>query len=256
VFPTIFSIGPFSLHTYGVMVAMAFLVGLRVTLLGARRRKIPEAFVMDWAIVVLLSGLVGARVLYVLLNAEYFRTHPLDVFKIWQGGLVFYGGFLAAAAAGVWYARQKMQPLSLLADIAAPALALGQALGRLGCFFAGCCYGKPTDGWMAVQFKHPDALAPLGIGLHPTQLYEAIGTFGIGVFLGWRLLMRKDQAGFLFWGYVLLYGLLRFVLEMLRGDVRGAVFGGMYPSQWIALLAIIFSASVLVSQIASAKGHK
>lgn len=250
-YPLILSIGSFSLHTYGVLVATAFVVGLYVARLGARRRKISETFLMDWAMAVLLSGILGARLFYVLINFDYFRQHPADVFKVWQGGLVFYGGFLVAASVGVWLARRRLQPLASLADISTPALAIGQSIGRLGCFFAGCCYGKPTSSWVGIQFRDPSALAPLGIALHPTQIYESLGTLAIGLVLGWRLLNKKDPAGMLFWLYVLLYGMLRFVLEIFRGDVRGEVMAGMYPSQWIALVAVVLSMSVLVSQAAA-----
>ncbi len=247
--PILFSLGPLTLRTYGLLVACAFLVAVHIGRILGRRSNIPDSFMIDLAGVMLVSGLVGARLFYVFLNLDYFGTHPGEVFKIWQGGLVFYGGFLLAAAVGVWYTREKKHSVALVADAAAPALAIGQAIGRLGCFFAGCCYGKPTDFFCAVQFKEPGALAPLGISLHPTQLYETLLAGGLGGYLMWRVFHRRDSPGTLFWYYVLGYGLLRFVLEFLRGDARGAALAGMYPSQWIALFAIVLSSSILIAHL-------
>lgn len=250
--PILLQLGPLSLRTYGALIALAFLAALRVGKRAAQLRGIPEKFLMDLSIVLILSGLIGARLFYIGLNASYYMAHPLDVIKVWEGGLVFYGGFLAAAAAGTIYSMRHGQSVALVADCAAPALALGQAIGRWGCFFAGCCYGKPTSVSWAVRFRDPASLAPLDIPLHPVQIYEALGCLGISFFL-WAWLTKRVNApkGQTFWFYVLLYGILRFVMEMFRGDDRGAQWANLSPSQGVAVVAILISASILIAQLAS-----
>jgi len=250
--PILFSIGPLTLRTYGALIALAFLAALRMAKWAGKDKGIPEKFLMDLSILLVFAGLLGARVFYVALNAPYYMTHPLDSLKVWEGGLVFYGGFITAAAAGAWFARRHKVSVAVLADCLAPALAMGQAIGRWGCFFAGCCYGKPTTLPWAVRFKDPASLAPLDIDLHPVQIYEALGNLAIAFFLWWRLRKNPDAPrGQVFWLYVLLYGILRFGMELLRGDDRGPLWADLFPSQLIALGAILVSASILITQIAS-----
>src|SRR5580692_7647466 len=135
-FPILFHIGPLTIRTYGAMVAMAFLASLQLARLAAHARRIGEAFLLDLVAILIVSGLLGARVLYVLLNLSYFRQHPWESVKVWEGGLVFYGGFLLAALVGTIFTRYRGYPVDDVADCLAPALALGQGIGRWGCFFA------------------------------------------------------------------------------------------------------------------------
>lgn len=254
--PLLFQIGPLSIRTYGAMVALAFIVALRMAGWGARLRNIPEVFMVDVSAVAILSGLLGARLFYILQNISYFRDHPGEIFKLWQGGLVFFGGFLVASIITTWYVHRQRMPIAAVADCAAPALVLAQAIGRWGCFFAGCCYGRPTAVPWALRFKDSAALAPLGIELHPVQIYESFGCLLIGLFLWVRLVRRKDADGQVFWFYVLLYGLLRFVMEIFRGDDRGPTLGGLSQAQIIAILAVVIAGSILVAQkTASARSH-
>src|SRR5579864_2743486 len=198
-FPILFHLGPFTFRTYGAMVALAFLASLQVARLAAKSRRIGEAFLPDLVAVLIVSGLLGARLLYILVNLSYFRAHPWESFKVWEGGLVFYGGFLLAALIGVVFTRYRGYAVDEVSDCLAPALALGQGIGRWGCFFAGCCYGKPTPLPWAVQFKDPASLAPLGVHLHHVQIYESIGNLLIAALL-WSLLKRqKETHGNIFW---------------------------------------------------------
>ena len=245
--PILIGWGPFTVRTYGALVALAFVLGVGLLRWLGRERRIPDVFLLDLATVLVVSGLVGARVLYVLLNGNFFLMHPLDIFKIWQGGLVFYGGFLAAAAVGVWFVRKRGMPLGTVADLLAPGLALGQAIGRLGCFAAGCCYGRPTTLPWAVRFMNPESLAPLGVGLHPTQLYESAGDFAIAILLTLLVRANRLRAGSVFWIYVVSYGILRYGVELVRGDDRGAVVAGLYPSQWIAVVAVVVAVVALAT---------
>src|ERR1039458_7784023 len=143
-FPILLHLGPLTIRTYGAMIALAFLASLQMARIAAHARRIGEAFLLDLVALLILAGLLGARILYVLLNLSYFRLHPWESMKVWEGGLVFYGGFLMAALVGVVFTRFKGYPLDDVSDCLAPGLAAGQGIGRWGCFFAGCCYGKPT----------------------------------------------------------------------------------------------------------------
>src|SRR5262245_53907284 len=141
-FPILLHLGPLTIRTYGAMIALAFLASLAAARVAAHARRIGEAFLLDLVAILILCGLLGARLLYILLNLGYFRQHPLETIKVWEGGLVFYGGFMLAALAGMIFTRYRGYPIDDVADCLAPSLALGQGIGRWGCFFAGCCYGK------------------------------------------------------------------------------------------------------------------
>jgi len=136
--PVLFRIGPFTLHTYGVFVAMAFLSAIALALREARREGEDANKILDLCLYVLVAAVVGSRILYVLVNWSAFRHDPFEIVRIWHGGLVFYGGFIGAVITGLWYIGRKRLPLLKTADIMAPSIAFGQFVGRIGCFFAGC----------------------------------------------------------------------------------------------------------------------
>ena len=250
--PLLFQFGPLSLRIYGLMVAIAFVAALYLASRLGESRGLSRTFVMDAVTLAVASGILGARILFVALNWSEYRAQPWAIFKIWEGGLVFYGGFILAAATLVYYTKSKKQSLGLVADVFAPALALGQAIGRWGCFFAGCCYGRPTAHFWGVTFQDPLALAPLGIKLHPTQLYESLGLLGISVTLFFQLTRQRWPQGVIFWAYVFLYGLLRYLVEIYRGDDRGGFYLGWSPSQWVALAAMLTAGTVLALRV----GHR
>jgi phosphatidylglycerol---prolipoprotein diacylglyceryl transferase len=246
--PVFLEFGPISIRTYGVMVALAFLAAVRLSRATARVEHLDQTMVLDLVALLALSGILGARLLYVLLNVRYFLDNPWQIAAFWHGGLVFYGGFIAASIAGVVFVRKKGLSVARAADCLAPCIALGQAVGRWGCFFAGCCYGKPTTLPWGVEYKDPLSLAPLGIRLHPTQLYESFADLLIALLLWLYMTRERHDDGQIFWFYVLLYGAVRFAMELLRGDDRGATLGGLYPSQVISLGAMLLASSVLIAQ--------
>jgi phosphatidylglycerol:prolipoprotein diacylglycerol transferase len=234
--PDLFSIGPITIHTYGVMVAIGFLLGIGLALRQARKEGIPSEKISDLSFYLLLAAIIGSRIFYILLNPGPYIKNPVAILKIWEGGLVFYGGLIFAVITGVIYIKRHNLFLWQIADIFAPSIAVGHAIGRLGCFFAGCCHGRPADLPWAVTFTDPHSLAPLGMALHPTQLYEAGGEFINFLIL---LLLRKRQTfrGEVFWSYVILYSILRFFVEFFRGDAaRGMLTQELSVAQAISIV--------------------
>ena len=236
-------IGPIPIRMYGLMIGIGFLLGITLASRRARKEGIDPERILDMGVYLLLAAIVGSRLLYVLTTLPEFTRNPLDVFAIWKGGLVFYGGLLAAVPTGIWYVRKHHLPVWQTADIMAPSIALAHAFGRLGCFFAGCCYGSPCSGPLCITFSDPHSLAPLGIPLVPTQLMESGGEFLI--FLLLLLFVRfKRFDGQIFGSYLLLYAVLRFIMEFFRGDaVRGLYFNGMISTSQIIAVLIIIAAS-------------
>lgn len=244
--PVLFQIGPLTIRMYGLFVAVGMLIALHYIVVMGRKKNISDAFLMDMGFWAVVAGLVGARLMYVFLNWRYYAANLFDIVKIWEGGLVYYGGVIAGIAAAIIYVRRRgtigVWPVF---DLVAPGLALGHFFGRIGCFFAGCCYGASCDLPWAVTFTDPGSLAPLHARLHPTQLYEALGNaliFGV-LHLYAR---RSPRTGYVTAVYLALYGCMRFCLEFFRGDDRGAFIGGVSPGQVISLILIAAAAAVLI----------
>ncbi|MBC8199538.1 MAG: prolipoprotein diacylglyceryl transferase [Desulfobacterales bacterium] len=236
--PVLLKLGPFSIHTYGFFIAMGFIAGILLAKREAKRLGEDPERIMDLSFYLLIAAIVGSRLFYIFINPEIFVSDILESFRIWNGGLVFYGGFIAALIVGLIYLKIKKMPLWRTMDIAAPSLALGQFFGRLGCFSAGCCYGKACDLPWAVTFTNPDTLAPIGIPIHPTQLYQALGNLSIFAFL-WFFRTRKKFDGHLFWMYVMLYAIIRSFIEIFRGDFRGEpIFGVLSVAQAIGIIMV------------------
>src|SRR3989440_1389035 len=252
-YPELFHIGSFPINTYGVLLALAFLAALFVAAhLGARDGLARER-VFDLGLWMLLGGLVGSKLLLMVAEPEYasdlWRLISLDFLR--SGG-VWYGGFLGGLLTSVLLIRRYKLPFWKVTDAFAPGVALGQAIGRQGCFAAGCCWGKPTTLPWGVHFSElghtitgvptTDASgAPLH--LHPTQLYESFASLLLFLFLLW-LHRRKRFTGEVIAAYAVLYGLIRFLIEFVRDDPRGDIAGltsmtGLSTSQLISLLVII-----------------
>jgi phosphatidylglycerol:prolipoprotein diacylglycerol transferase len=238
------TLGPFTLHTYGVLLAIAFLVGLLVVSRQAKRAGLDSGRITDLAVWVLIAGLVGAKLLLLLVDFRYYGRNPRELFTIFQSGGVFYGGLVAGVAVAWWYIRHYRLPGWQTADVLAPGVVIGQAIGRLGCFSAGCCWGKPTSVPWAVKFTDMYAAravgTPLDVPLHPTQLYESAACFLIFFALLW-LALRKRFHGEVVLAYVAAYSVVRFVIEFFRGDPdRGTWFkGALSTSQLISLLLLL-----------------
>ena len=242
-YPILFEYGNLIIYAYGIFVALGFFLAFWVGgRMATRLGQDPRRF-RDLGLVVLIASLVGARLFYVLLNWEIFAAEPLAVFHIWSGGMVYHGGLVFGAVAGWLFLRGTAPANSALplADAAAPAIALGHAVGRLACLFAGCCYGKATELFCAVTFTDPRSLARLDTPLHPTQLYEVFANLLIFGLLIRHLGRAGRHPGSAFGLYLILYGVARFVIEFFRGDTGGGGFiGPLSIAQWtsIALLAV------------------
>jgi phosphatidylglycerol---prolipoprotein diacylglyceryl transferase len=242
--------GPFTLHTYGFLLAVAFLLGLWVASRQAKRAGLDAGKITDMAVWVLIAGLVGAKLLLVGVEWRYFAKNPRDAFSIFQSGGVFYGGLVAGILVAWLLARRNHLAGWRTADVLAPGVAIGQAVGRLGCFAAGCCWGKATTVPWAVTFTDVYAAravgTPIDTPIHPSQLYESAAVFLIFLFLVW-LAPRKRFDGQVTLAYVALYSAARFVLEFWRGDAdRGTWFGNQVStSQLIALALLVVTAIAL-----------
>lgn len=243
--PVLFRIGHLTLHTYGLLVSTGVLLGLWLARRQAPRAGLNPERVWNLGIYMVLAALVGAKLWLVAADWDYYVEHPREIFgfnTLLAGG-VFYGGFLTAFVVAVLYARRFHLRFLPLADVYAAPLALGHAIGRLGCFAAGCCYGKPTSVPWGVVFTDPYAHAivgtPLAVRIHPTQLYESAAEFLIfGVLL---LLGRRPRfTGQLFAAYAVLYGLSRGTIEFFRGDPDRTLFaGGTFSLMQMVSVALI-----------------
>ncbi|MGD1069985.1 MAG: prolipoprotein diacylglyceryl transferase [Bryobacteraceae bacterium] len=244
-FPILFRIGRFSLPTYGFLVALAFLSALWLASYFAKKRGLDSKRIVDLGVYCALVGMLGAKVLMIALDPGY-RAHPMDIFTMatLQSAGIFYGGFIAALIFAYLYMRAQHLPVLETSDVFAPGLALGHGIGRLGCFAAGCCWGKPTTLPWAVTFKNPDATTgvPLNIPLHPTQLYEAFAEGIICLILIARL-RRTHQDGAIIGLYLFLYGLVRFGIEFVRMHDSSNPLGGPFTlEQWISLTVAVAGA--------------
>ncbi len=220
-YPILVKVGPFTLYTYGLMIAIGILVAVMIARLEARRKSMNPDKIADLAFYLVIAGVIGARLFYVATNLNLFLNDPLEILRIWNGGLVFYGAFLTALIVCLVYLKKNRMAIWKTTDIFAPAVAIAHVFGRLGCLFAGCCYGKICDLPWAITFTNPNTLAqPRGVGLHPTQLYDSANNLIIFGIL-WMLRRRTKFDGQLFWIYMLLYGVNRSIIENFRGDFRG-----------------------------------
>lgn len=249
-YPVIFKIpvfGGVAINSYGVMVALGFVMGIIWVHYESRRLGQDPAKALDLVFYILIAAIVGSRVFHIAISERNeFLANPIMFFKVWRGGLVFYGGLICSIAVAWWYTRRHRMPFLLTCDIFAPAISLGHAMGRIGCFLAGCCYGRAVDDhpWYAITFpSNPDSFAPGSVALYPTQLMEVSGEAVIFLLL---LVVRRFRRfdGQLMATYLMLYAVLRYANEFFRGDMqRGFIIEPwMSTSQFISVLMFIVGA--------------
>ena len=247
--PILVKIGSLKVYSYGVFVAVGFLAAIRVAGQEIDRKGFDREIFYDLAFWLVVAAILGARLFHVLVYWPYYAANPSEIYRIWNGGLVFYGGLLAALAAGLVFVRRRGLPFLSLADAAALGIPLGLAFGRIGCTLAGCCYGKPTAVPWGIVFSDPASLAPLHVPLHPTQVYESLAGFAIfGILAATR--DRFVTPGMRFWTMLILYGAARSFLEIFRDDPRG--FVGPFSESQLVSAVFVFYAAV---SIAVARAH-
>ncbi len=246
--PVLFEIGSLKIYSYGVLVAIGFLAAIRVAAGEIGRRGMDIEKFYDLAFWLVLGAIVGSRLFHVLVFRDTYVRDPLEILRLWNGGLVFYGGFLGAVAAAVVFLRRHRIPFLPVADAGALGIPLGLFFGRLGCTAAGCCFGKPSAVPWAVTFTDPASLAPLYVPLHPTQLYEARAALAIFAFL-YMMRKRFKTPGMLLWTMLILYGIARSLLEIFRDDPRGFL-GPLSESQLVSAALVLYAvASIGVHQL-------
>lgn len=251
-FPHLFTIGSFSVPTYGVLVALGLVIGLYVAGKLAERSGLDPERITNLGVYIAFAAIIGAKLFMIVADPGYYLGEPSHIFSIsfLRAGGIFYGGLLAALGTAIWYSRKAGLPALETADVFAPAVALGHSVGRMGCFAAGCCWGKPSDLPWAVVFTDPQAHnfvgVPLNIHLHPTQIYESLGTLVIGLIL-LRVFFKPHRSGTVIGLYLVLYSSFRFGVEFLRdsSEFRFPFNGPFSTTQWVALGLIVAGIAVL-----------
>jgi len=240
-FPKLFTHGDFFIPTYGVMVALAFLVALWMTARLAKQAGLKEESVLNLGIYCALAGMLGAKLMMFAFDWRRYWENPGDIFtrETIQAMGVYQGGLILAVIVAVLYMRAKQLPGLVTSDVFAPGLAIGHAIGRIGCFAAGCCWGKECERPWAVTFNNPEAHkltgVPLGIPLHPTQLYESFAELVI-FFILYRRFNQPHRPGTIIGLYLVLYSSVRFAVEFVRNHEQALPFNGpLSLTQWISL---------------------
>ncbi|MFP4476570.1 MAG: prolipoprotein diacylglyceryl transferase [Desulfatibacillaceae bacterium] len=245
-YPTLIKFGPVAIRSYGLLIAMGVLLAMMIVVRLARREGIDSERLLDMGFWGVLVGLVTSRIGYVLVEWEAFSGRPLAIFRLWEGGLVFYWGLIGGVAVFLYYIRRHRLPFWKTLDIGVVGVALAHGFGRLGCLMAGCCFGEACELPWAVVFEHPESLAPTGIPLHPTQLYAALHNFAIFGIL-YVFFARRKFDGQILGMYFVLYAAARFTVEFFRGDERGAyLFGVLSPAQGIGVVMLLMGVTVLI----------
>lgn len=240
-----FQFGSFTVFWYGVLVACGFMAGLWTASRRALRENIHPETIFDLGPWLLAGIIVGARALYVVSywNESFAREPWTQIFKVRQGGLVFYGGLIGASLACILFARRRQLPLWRLADILAPSIALGYFFGRWGCLMNGCCYGRPTTLPWGIHFPYGHETYPLAV--HPTEIYDSLLNLGLYGFLVW-LFRHKKFDGQVFAVYLIFYALLRSFVEIFRGDYTPVHYlGWLTPAQLVSI-GVIAAGAVLL----------
>lgn len=237
--PEFVKVGSFVIYWYGVFVAAGVLASSMVFQKISCRYGYPPQLTSSIIFWVVIWGLIGGRLLHIGVHLPYYYRHPFDIIRIRNGGLAVEGAVISALIFIIVYSRIKRFNLKEMLDIISLATPLGQAIGRIGCFLNGCCYGRPADIFLGIKFPFSDTK------LHPTQLYYSILYILLFIFL-WHLYKRRVKSGIIFSSYILCFSLIRYLVDMLRGDLSLTSFG-LYPTQVIAILLFILGLIWLLS---------
>lgn len=251
--PILFDFGWISIKGYGFMISLGIAAAILLANYRGRKKEMDTDVIIDIAIYGIIGGVIGGKLLYILTELPYIIKNPVVLRDMLSGGFVLYGAIIGGALGAYIFLKRKNMSFIKYFDLVAPSIALAQSFGRIGCFLAGCCYGKPTDGPFGVVFKN-SGYAPANIHIHPTQIYSSIGDLAICLILiFFASKPRKDgQVGGL---YMILYSIGRFFMEFLRDDPRGNV-GIFSTSQFICIFILISGIIVyMIEKIKAPASH-
>lgn len=245
-YPILFRIGPVTIYSYGLMLALAFVLATLLAKKEAIKNGFAPDLIVDLAGYILVAGIVGARLLYVVLNLDEYKRSPFEILMLQRGGLSFYGGAVAGFLVCIWFARRRKFSFLRIADLFSPFIALGHAIGRIGCLLRGCCFGRETTAGLRIRF--PDEV----VYRHPTQVYASV--VGFLIFLSLRYFYRKRHFdGRIFLLYLMFYSLERFLLDFLRADVAPAYLGLTIVQNFSLLVFILSFLTLLFKQTKNLK---
>jgi phosphatidylglycerol---prolipoprotein diacylglyceryl transferase len=242
-YPVLFQIGNFELRSYGVIVALSFLLAVWLGTREARGNGLESQTIQDFALYALIGGLIGARLYFVLFSRPgYFLQKPWEILAIWEGGIGVIGALIGGFVASLWYCRKKKISLLSLGDTLAPGIALGQTVGQFACLMNGDSWGKPTNLPWAITYSDPRSMAPLNISLHPIEIYEMVAYFFVFLIVRW-MRGRTIITGYVFFSYLAAYGVARFIVEFFRGEP--AIFAWGIPAAQVFSVIMVFAAAYL-----------
>ncbi len=212
-YPVLFNLGKYPVYSWGLSLALAFVVGTLYAAFTGKKKGVHPDHIIDLALIACITSIVGARLLHVLLNLRSYIDYPASILQMRDGGLSYFGGLAAGVLGGWIYVKVKKLPVGKIADIAAPAVAIGYAIVRVGCLLNGCCYGEPSGVPWAIAGGHDELLR------HPAQIYSAL--YSLIIFgLLWMVEARKKFEGQVIWAYIGFYSVARFIVEFFRAGVR------------------------------------
>ncbi len=250
-FPTLFHIGSFELASYGLITALAYVAASWYLYKRLHYIKLNADTFWNIIFITFVSALLGAKLLYLIVSwpemGASFAERLTNAIKDFRYGFVFFGGAITAIVTLLYYFKKKKLAVLKTSDFFVVALPLGHAIGRIGCFLAGCCHGRPTDMLWGVVFNNPHSLVSreiLGVPVHPTQLYEVAANL-ILFFILQRYYKKPHKNGAVLVAYIMGYSLIRFGIEFFRGDFRGGFFLGLSPSQLISAIAVLIALCVM-----------
>ncbi len=248
--PILFKIGSFEMASYGLMTALGYAAAAWYLLGKLKKINLDKDTFWNLIFIAFVGALAGSKLLYIIVSwpllGDTLAQKLTNIVQNFRYGFVFFGGMIVSIASLIIYMKKKRLPLLPTADFLIVGLPLGHALGRVGCFLAGCCYGKPTNSAFGVVFTNPHTLVPpelRGIHLYPTQLYEAFGNILLFIWLHYAY-KKNHKPGSILLQYITGYAAMRFVIEFFRGDFRGAYILGLSPSQALAVCTVCAAAII------------
>ena len=253
-YPVIVQLGTFELRSYGIIVALSFLLGLWLSTREAKRNGLDPDLVQDFALYALLGGIIGARLYFVVFsNPAYFLQKPWEIVAVWHGGISIVGALLGGFLTALWYCRKKQLPFWRFADALAPGVALGQAAGVIACLLNGDSYGKRADVAWAITYTDPRSMAPLNVPLHPVEIYE-MAAYLLVFLLVWQTRGKTKTPGFAFLIYLAGYGAARFAVEFFRGNP--AIFAWGIPAAQVFGVALVLAATAGFYALGETRGGR